>query len=261
MRPARTRARSRLPRSGLHRNNPVWSPDDQWIYFVSGIEPQNEMNVDVWRARPTGGEPERLTTQHAAVNYPALIDARTLLYVAREEDGSGPWLWALDVERKTTTRVSTGVDQYTSVAASRDGRRLVATVANPSSSLWRVPLTDRHRGRSRGAAVSVARADRTGVRPSLRRRIAVLSVRTRHRRRVVESRRERARVAGVEKRGRSVVRTPSRIPGRSSSRAGGETRREAHVVDHVARRIQPADVGGVHRDTRRRGSRGRGLVA
>ena len=81
------------------------------------------MNVDVWRARPAGGEPERLTTQHAAVNYPALIDARTLLYVAREEDGSGPWLWALDVERKTTTRVSSGVDQYTSVAASRDGRR------------------------------------------------------------------------------------------------------------------------------------------
>ena len=92
------------------------------------------------------GEPERLTNQHAAVNYPALVDARTLLYVAREEDGSGPWLWALDVERKTSTRVSPGVDQYTSIAASRDGRRLVATVANPSSSLWRVPITDRIAG-------------------------------------------------------------------------------------------------------------------
>ena len=131
-----------LPRSGQHRNNPVWSPDDQWIYFVSGSEPQNEMNVDVWRARPTGGEPERLTNQHAAVNYPAVIDARTLLYTAREEDGSGPWLWALDVERKKPMRVSPGVDQYTSVSSSRDGRRLVATVANPSSRLWRVPLTD-----------------------------------------------------------------------------------------------------------------------
>ena len=131
-----------LPRSGLHRNNPVWSPDD-WIYFVSGSEPQSEMNVDLWRARPAGGNPERLTNQHAAVNYPAQIDARTLLYVAREEDGSGPWLWALDVARKTTMRVSPGVDQYTSIAASRDGRRIVATVANPGSTLWRVPLTDR----------------------------------------------------------------------------------------------------------------------
>jgi dipeptidyl aminopeptidase/acylaminoacyl peptidase len=33
-----------------------------------------------------------------------------------------------------------GPDQYTSVAASRDGRRVVATIANPSANLWRVPL-------------------------------------------------------------------------------------------------------------------------
>jgi Tol biopolymer transport system component len=129
--------------TGLHNNNPVWSSDDQWIYFVSGPEPQNEMNVDVWRVRPSGGAPERLTNQHAAVNYPVPINSRTLLYVAREENGSGPWLWALDVERKSTQRVSSGVDQYMSVAASRDGRRIVATVANPSSGLWRVPLTAR----------------------------------------------------------------------------------------------------------------------
>ena len=30
----------------------------------------------------------------------APLDARTLLYVARAEDRSGPWLWALDVESK-----------------------------------------------------------------------------------------------------------------------------------------------------------------
>jgi hypothetical protein len=39
--------------------------------------------------------------------------------------------------------VPSGVDQYTSISASRDGRRIVATVANPSASLWRVPLLDR----------------------------------------------------------------------------------------------------------------------
>ena len=77
------------------------------------------------------------------MNFLAPLDARTLLYVARAEDWSGPWLWALDVERKVTRRVPSGVDQYTSVAASRDGRRVVATVANPSASLWRVPLLDR----------------------------------------------------------------------------------------------------------------------
>ena len=132
-----------LPPGVLKNNNPVWSPDGQWIYFVRGTEPQDEMNMNVWRLRSSGGSPEQLTHQHAAVNFLAPLDARTLLYVARAEDWSGPWLWALDVERKVTRRVSSGVDQYTSVSASRDGRRLVATVANPSASLWRVPLLDR----------------------------------------------------------------------------------------------------------------------
>ena len=99
--------------------------------------------MNVWRLRSSGGSPEQLTNQHAAMNFLAPLDARTLLYVARAEDWSGPWLWALDVERKVTRRVSSGVDQYTSVSASRDGRRVVATVANPSASLWRVPLLDR----------------------------------------------------------------------------------------------------------------------
>jgi Tol biopolymer transport system component len=124
----------------LHNNNPVWSPDGEWIYFVRGVEPQDEMNMDVWRLRASGGSPERLTEQHAAANFLAPLNARTLLYVARDEDWSGPWLWALDVERKVSYRIPTGADQYMSVAASRDGRHVVATVANPSANLWRVPL-------------------------------------------------------------------------------------------------------------------------
>jgi Tol biopolymer transport system component len=131
------------PRKGSHSNNPVWSPDGQWIYFVSGSDPQDEINVDLWRLRSSGGLPERLTEQHAAVNFPVPIDTRMVLYVARDEDWSGPWLWAIDVESKVKHRLASGVDQYTSVAASRDGRRIVATVANPSASLWRVPLLDR----------------------------------------------------------------------------------------------------------------------
>ena len=88
-------------------------------------------------------QPERLTHQNAPVNFLTPIDSRTLLYVARAEDWSGPWLWALDVESKVTRRATAGLEQYTSVSASRDGRRVVATVANPTASLWRVPLLDR----------------------------------------------------------------------------------------------------------------------
>ena len=99
--------------------------------------------MNVWRLRSSGGSPEQLTNQHAAVNFLAPLDARTLLYVARAEDWSGPWLWALDVEHKITRRVSFGLEQYTSLAASADGRRVVASVSNPTASLWSVPILDR----------------------------------------------------------------------------------------------------------------------
>ena len=123
-------------------NNLVWSPDGEWIYFVRGPEPQDEIDMDVWRVRSSGGSAERLTRQPAAVNFLTMLNARTLLYVARAEDWSGPWLWALDVDRRIPRRVQAGIDQFTSVAASRDGSRVVATVANPTATLWSVPLRD-----------------------------------------------------------------------------------------------------------------------
>jgi len=124
-------------RKGFHNHNPVWSLDGQWIYFVHGLDPTGKM--EVMRVRPSGGSPEQLTQQNA-VNYLAPLDKRTLLYIARGEDRSGPWLWALDVASKVKRRVIWGLEQYTSVAASADGRRVVATVANPTASLWTVPL-------------------------------------------------------------------------------------------------------------------------
>jgi Tol biopolymer transport system component len=130
-----------VSQKGLHNHNLVWSTDGQWIYFVHGYVETDEM--DAWRIRPSGGTPERLTQRNAAVSFLAPIDPRTLLYVARGEDRSGPWLWALDVESKISHRVSSGLEQYRSVAASFDGRRIVATVANPSASLWSVPLLER----------------------------------------------------------------------------------------------------------------------
>jgi serine/threonine protein kinase/Tol biopolymer transport system component len=130
------------PQANLHGNNPVWSADGEWIYFVMGTDPQDEVDVNVWRLRAAGGPPERLTDLHAAASFLAPIDPRTLLYIARAEDGTGPWLWALDVDARSTRRVSSGLDRFTSVASSRDGRRLVATVANPTASLWQVALSD-----------------------------------------------------------------------------------------------------------------------
>jgi Tol biopolymer transport system component len=126
---------------GIHNHFPTWSPDGRWIYFVHGTPATKEM--DLWRIGPAGGTPERLTERNTDVAYPTPVGARTVLYVARDADGSGPWLWAFDLKRKDSRRVSFGLEQYTSVAASADGSKLVATIGKPTASLWTVPILDR----------------------------------------------------------------------------------------------------------------------
>ncbi len=126
---------------GVHAHYPVWSLDGRWVFFVVGSPSTSEM--DLWRIASEGGMPERLTNHNSDVGYPTPIGANTVLYVARDDTGAGPWLWALDVEQRRSRRISLGLEQYTSVSASADGSRLVATVANPSSTLWTVPILDR----------------------------------------------------------------------------------------------------------------------
>jgi len=128
-------------RAGIHNHFPTWSPDGRWIYFVHGTPATKQM--DLWRIGPAGEKPERLTERNADMAYPTPAGSRTVFYVSPDADGSGPWLWAFDLKRKDSRRVSFGLEQYTSVAASADGRRLVATIGNPKASLWTVPILDR----------------------------------------------------------------------------------------------------------------------
>src|SRR5262249_45272003 len=72
---------------------------------------------------------------------PTFVSTRLLVYVATAPDGLGTCLYGIDVERRMPRRITFGVEHYTSVAASADGRRLVATVANPATSLWRVAIS------------------------------------------------------------------------------------------------------------------------
>jgi len=126
--------------SGLHGHFLLWSPDRAFIYFVQGSPPDH---LDIWRIRPTGGTSERLTHHDSVVTHPVFMNARTLLYLATDANGAGPWIYGLDVEDRTTRRISSGVDSYTSLAASADGRRIVATMASPKGTLWRVPWNGR----------------------------------------------------------------------------------------------------------------------
>ncbi|MDX2344341.1 MAG: protein kinase [Acidimicrobiia bacterium] len=125
--------------SGYHQHYPIWGADG-WIYLVRGQE--NTLEMDLWRIRPDGTGSERLTTGTRGTQYPTPIDDKTLLFIGQEQNGAGPWLWAFDLESRVARRLSFGLEQYTSLSASADGRRLAASVANPRVGLWQVPIQD-----------------------------------------------------------------------------------------------------------------------
>lgn len=141
---------------GVHNHFPIWSSDGAFVYFVQGV-PRDEM--DIWRIPASGGTLKRLTFHNSRVSFPTLLDERTLLYLATSEDGSGPWMHTLDLLSGKLRRLNTGGVEYTSVAASADGRRLVATAARTTGSLWRVPIWDEPVGAS-SATLLTARAPR-----------------------------------------------------------------------------------------------------
>ena len=128
-------------RPGLHNHYPAWSPDGRWIYFSHGTPATKEM--DLWRIAPDGSHAERLTQLNTDVADPTPVGDHTVFYVARDEDGSGPWLWAFDLRSRNSRRASVGLEQYTSVQTSADGHKLVATISNPVAGLWSVPILDR----------------------------------------------------------------------------------------------------------------------
>src|SRR5664279_5705704 len=123
--------------AGLHSHFPLWAPDSAFIYFVQGSLPDR---LDIWRITPNGGTPEQITSHNGRVSHPVLLDRRTLLYLASDPDGSGPWLYSMDLERRIPHRLAPGVERYTSLAASADGRRLVVTATTPKRTLWRLQI-------------------------------------------------------------------------------------------------------------------------
>jgi len=133
-----------VDRPGIHNHFLTWSPDGRYIYFVGGVVTTDEM--DLWRFPvPADGAtavPEQITHHNSSVAYPTWLDSHTLIYSATADDGSGQWLYAMDVRHRIPHRVSSGIaEQYLSVSATTDARRLVVTVAMPLASLWSVPVS------------------------------------------------------------------------------------------------------------------------
>jgi len=134
--------------SGMHQHYQRWSHDGEWVYMSRGRE--HVYDTDLWRVRTDGmGEDssglEQLTEDQLDVTYPAPISDRVVMFIAKDESGEGPWIWATDVETKITRKVSFGLEKYNSLSSNRDGSRLVASRIKPESNrldIWTVPLLD-----------------------------------------------------------------------------------------------------------------------
>jgi Tol biopolymer transport system component len=154
--------------AGIHAHFLTWSPDGSYIYFVRGTPTSEEM--DVWRIPASitaqAPLPEQITHHNARVAYLSWLDYRTLIYSATAEDGSGQWLYSMDVEHRIPHRVSSGIeDQYLSVSISKARpHRLVATVAHPSGTLWTVPVSNRIQPDTSAVRLSVPNARSLGPR-------------------------------------------------------------------------------------------------
>jgi Tol biopolymer transport system component len=123
--------------AGLHNHFPYW-PSDNLIYFIKGTLPDQ---LDIWRVGLQGEAAERITAHSARLTHPILLDKHTLLYLASAPDGSGPWIYGMDIQRRVPHRLTTGVEQYTSLSASADGRHVIATASAPERTLWRVGIS------------------------------------------------------------------------------------------------------------------------
>ena len=120
---------------GTHHHFLAWSRYSPHLFFTNPLPPN-----DIWRIPVSGGDPERMTHHQTRVTHATPIDERTLLYIALAEDGSGSWLYGMDLDERVPHRLNVGVEHYLSLSADDTGRRLVATVANPSGTLWTVPI-------------------------------------------------------------------------------------------------------------------------
>jgi len=117
---------------------PVWSPDRTFLYFVEGALQTSwtsGVSLNRWRSG---------TYHHVEcpINSSRILRPPTILFSARRiPTATALRLYSTDVERRIPHRLSSGLDRYTSLAASADGRHLVATAANTKRTLWRLPIS------------------------------------------------------------------------------------------------------------------------
>ena len=166
-----------LPPGTNKINNPVWSPDNQWIYFVSGPEPQDEMNMDVWRVRSSGGTPGTADRAARRREFPDGARIREPCCTSRARTTGRDRGCGRSMSRRRVAAPRVG---RASISTRRSQPAAMAAASSPRSPiqvrrLWRVPLLDRPADERRGRTIPAAdsRRDARWPRGSAARRCSI----------------------------------------------------------------------------------------
>lgn len=119
-----------------HQESPAWSPDGKWIALTS-TKPGNQ---EIFLIEPTGGDPQRITSDPALDAHPSWSHDNRSLYFATNRWGDLE-LARIDLTSKDVTRLtsSRGLDDYPVI--SPDGRWIAFTSHRSGDfDIWLVPV-------------------------------------------------------------------------------------------------------------------------
>ncbi|HXQ28521.1 MAG TPA: protein kinase [Gemmatimonadales bacterium] len=144
-------------------HSPAWSPDGNWLAFVSGnsdyIDTHHFGNIAqsaVWVAPAAGGQPHALTDDRSLNVSPVwLPGGRALLFVSNRDGGRD--VYEVGVSGSGTpigapARLTTGINAH-AISLSADGAALAYSVFTERSNVWSMPIPPAQSG-----PVSVAQA-------------------------------------------------------------------------------------------------------
>jgi TolB protein len=108
---------------GGEERDPAWSPDGRWLAFVRR-EP-GFTSREIWRIRPDGSDPQRLTRLNVGSYGPAWSnDSRRIVFSSNAEDGRYQ-LYVIGAGGKGLRRLTFQPGEYFDPSWSPDGKRLV----------------------------------------------------------------------------------------------------------------------------------------
>jgi len=127
------------PEGGRHVHWPAWSRDGKYLYFIYTFDSWQAEPTEIWRILSSGGKPEPVVQTVRRAEFPVPLPSGDLIYAANP-DTVDLGLWWKPNGGGMSQQLAPGMEEYTDLRLSADGRKLGATRSEVRQSLVLVPL-------------------------------------------------------------------------------------------------------------------------